>query len=85
MARLSSAQACRLAGGLLSLCRMTGSGKTGGSKGDPKRAARLAAALRDNLKRRKAQMKARVRAAPKTADHDSGGITPEIARNRPKR
>jgi len=30
--------------------------------GDPKRAERLKAALRDNLKRRKAQMKARVKA-----------------------
>ena len=38
---------------------------TGGSgkSGDPKRSERLKAALRDNLKRRKAQVKARAQAA----------------------
>jgi hypothetical protein len=51
---------------------MTGSGRSG----DPKRAERLAAALRDNLKRRKAQEKARARAVK---GHDSAGISPEIA------
>jgi len=39
---------------------MTGSGKSG----DHKRAERLKAALRDNLKRRKAQMKARGASPP---------------------
>ena len=52
----------------------------GGKSGDPKRSERLKAALRDNLKRRKAQAKAREQAA----QHDSAGITPEIAPPRPK-
>ncbi len=43
---------------------MGGSGKSG----DSRRAARLAAALRDNLKRRKAQVKARAQAAAKAAE-----------------
>jgi hypothetical protein len=77
MRALSSAQACRRRAGLLSLAVMTGSGKSG----DPKRAERLKAALRDNLKRRKAQEKARVRAV---TGHDSAGITPEIAQAKPK-
>jgi len=63
---------------------------TGGSgkSGDPRRAERLKAALRDNLKRRKAQVKARAQAAAKAAikpaQHDSAGITPEIAPHKPK-
>jgi hypothetical protein len=59
---------------------------TGGSgkSGDLRRAERLKAALRDNLKRRKAQQKARAQAARGTAQHDSTGITPEIAPDRPK-
>jgi hypothetical protein len=52
-----------------------------GKSGDPKRAERLKAALRDNLKRRKAQEKARVRAVK---GHVSAGITPEIAQAKPK-
>jgi hypothetical protein len=44
--------------------------------GDQKRAERLKAALRDNLKRRKAQVKARARAGAK--GHDSAGIGGEI-------
>jgi len=44
--------------------------------GDQKRAERLKAALRDNLKRRKAQVKARARARAK--GHDSAGIGGEI-------
>jgi hypothetical protein len=40
----------------------------GGKSGDPKRAERLKAALRDNLKRRKAQGKARAG----TKGRDSG-------------
>jgi len=59
---------------------MSGSGKSG----DPRRAERLKAALRDNLKRRKAQLKARARAAGKTAEHDSAGISAEIAPHKPK-
>jgi hypothetical protein len=54
--------------------------------GDQKRAARLKAALRDNLKRRKAQLKARSQPAAK--GHDSAGINgeiaPEIADAKPK-
>jgi hypothetical protein len=61
---------------------MTGSGKSGDSKGNQKRAERLKAALRDNLKRRKAQLKARSqdgRAKGRTLEHDSAGIPGEIA------
>ena len=68
---------------------MTASGKSGDAKsGDSKRAERLAAALRDNLKRRKAQIKvrakARSQAAANAAEPDFGGITPEIAQAKPK-
>jgi hypothetical protein len=65
---------------------MTGSGKSGPTKGDRKRAERLKAALRDNLKRRKAQERARerARARPDANEHDSAGIGPEIAEHRPK-
>ena len=59
---------------------MTGSGKSG----DSKRAERLKNALRDNLKRRKTQVKARSQAAAKAVGHDSAGITPEIAQAKPK-
>ena len=48
--------------------------------GDQKRAERLKAALRDNLKRRKAQLKARSQGAHgRTKEHDSAGIPGEIA------
>ena len=59
---------------------------TGGSgkSGDLRRAERLKAALRDNLKRRKAQQKARAQAARGAGKHDSAGISPEIAPDRPK-
>ena len=59
---------------------------TGGSgkSGDLRRAERLKAALRDNLKRRKAQQKARAQAARDAAEDDSAGITPEIAPHKPK-
>jgi hypothetical protein len=65
---------------------MTASGKSGDPKGGLRsagqmRAERLAAALRDNLKRRKAQAKARARAAK---GHDSAGFTDEIAKAKPK-
>jgi hypothetical protein len=61
---------------------MMGSGKSG----DSKRHERLKAALRDNLKRRKAQMKARSQAAAKgrAKGHDSAGIADEIAQAKPK-
>lgn len=53
--------------------------------GDQKRAERLKAALRDNLKRRKAQVKARAKAANGRAmGHDSAGISGEIAQTKPK-
>jgi hypothetical protein len=57
-----------------------GSGKSGNSR----RAERLKAALRDNLKRRKAQLKARAQGLAKVAEHDSAGIVPEIAPHKPK-
>ena len=50
--------------------------------GDQKRAERLKAALRDNLKRRKAQITARSQAA--MTGHDSAGIGGEIAQPKPK-
>ncbi len=45
---------------------------------------RLKAALRDNLRRRKAQAKARSHTATFGARHDSAGIDPEIAHKKPK-
>jgi len=71
---LSSA-ACRPRVCLLSLTVMT---RSSGKSGDSRRAERLKTALRDNLRRRKAQAKARARSA-KAAEHDSAGITAEIA------
>jgi hypothetical protein len=61
---------------------MAGSGKSG----DQKRAERLKAALRDNLKRRKAQGRGRAkgRLEPAANEHDSVGIGREIAEPRPK-
>jgi len=59
---------------------MNGTGKSG----DPKRAERLKAALRENLKRRKTQAKARARATGRAGEHDSAGISREIAPNKPK-
>ena len=55
---------------------------TSSKSGDQKRAERLKAALRDNLKRRKAQIKARSQAVIK--GHDSAGISAEIAQTKPK-
>ena len=54
-----------------------------GKSGDHKRGERLKAALRDNLKRRKAQAKARAQVA-KAIGHDSAGIASEIAEPKPK-
>ena len=58
-------------------------GKSGKS-GDLRRAERLNAALRDNLRRRKAQVKARAQAGGRAGEHDSAGIAPEIAPHKPK-
>ena len=80
MPALSNAQACGPRVGPLSLRAMTGSGKSG----DRKRAERLAAALRDNLKRRKTQAKARSQAVAKGRQHDSAGIAHGIAEHKPK-
>jgi hypothetical protein len=56
-----------------------------GKSGDLKRAERLKAALRENLKRRKAQVKERSqRDAARARTHDSAGIGPEIATTGPK-
>ena len=60
---------------------MTG---TSGKSGDLKRAERLKAALRDNLKRRKAQVKARARSGTPAAEPNSAGIAREIAPPKPK-
>ena len=55
---------------------MTDGGKNpaGARKGDGARAARLKAALRENLKRRRAQSKGRAAAGP---PHDSAEIVPD--------
>ena len=58
-------------------------------KSKPDQQRRLSAALRDNLKRRKAQVKGRSQAeAGKVKPHDSAGIdpekAPEIAAAKPK-
>ena len=50
-------------------------GQSGDRKGDAARAERLRAALRENLKRRKAQAKGRTQAAG--SPHDSAGIVQE--------
>src|SRR5436853_135348 len=59
------------------------SGQTGDRKGDSARAARLRAALRENLKRRKLQVKGRAAAgtpdgadSTQAASHDSAGLVP---------
>jgi hypothetical protein len=55
-------------------------GQSGDRKGDTARAERLRAALRENLKRRKAQAKGRVQ-ADTGAPHDSAGIVPDKSRD----
>jgi hypothetical protein len=50
--------------------------RSGDRKGDGARADRLRAALRENLKRRKAQAKGRI-AGDKVAAHDSAEIVPD--------
>ena len=64
---------------------------SGDRKGDRARAARLKAALRENLRRRKSQAKGRsiggsLDPSPvqSGAAHDSAGFVPEIAPDKPK-
>ena len=56
------------------------SGQTGDRKGDTARAERLRAALRENLKRRKLQVKGRA-AAGQPASHDSAGFVPDKSKD----
>jgi hypothetical protein len=53
-------------------------GQSGDRKGDLARAARLRTALRENLKRRKAQAKGRSMAGK---PHDSAGIVPDKSKD----
>ena len=53
--------------------------ESGDRKGDAARAERLKAALRENLKRRKAQARGRTEAQPSA--HDSAGIVPDKSKN----
>jgi len=64
------------------------SGQTGDRKGDSARAERLRAALRENLKRRKLQVKGRAtvgaEAGPdsgQAASHDSAGFVPDKSKD----
>ena len=53
---------------------------SGDRKGDAARAERLRAALRENLKRRKSQVRGRSQSGPgmaEAATHDSAGIVPD--------
>jgi len=60
--------------------RSSDQGSTGGRKGDAGRAERLRAALRENLKRRKAQARERSARVPtRDSDPDSAGIVAEVA------
>ena len=53
-------------------------GPSGGRKGDGARAERLRTALRENLKRRKAQARRRIEAGG--ASHDFAGFVPDKTR-----
>ena len=55
-------------------------GRSGGRKGDTARAERLRAALRENLKRRKLQVKGRAEAG-RAASHDSAGFVPDKSKD----
>ena len=64
------------------------SGQSGDRKGDSTRAERLRAALRENLKRRKLQVKGRSVAGTQTsqdsgqaAPHDSAGFVPDKSKD----
>ena len=59
-------------------CRMSGKQKAD-DPGRKARQARLAEALRQNMKRRKAQARARTQAGRGDKAHDSAGIVAEIA------
>ena len=56
------------------------SGQSGDRKGDTARAERLRAALRENLKRRKQQVKGRAAASQPTS-HDSAGFVPDKSKD----
>jgi len=55
-----------------------------GKSGQQPRSERLKAALRENLKRRKAQAKARLQAASESSEQDSAEIGREITPPKPK-
>jgi hypothetical protein len=55
-------------------------GQSGGRKGDAARAERLRAALRENLKRRKSQVRGRTEAGG-GAPHDSAGFVPDKSKD----
>ena len=55
-------------------------GQPGDRKGDTARAERLRAALRENLKRRKLQIKGRAKAG-EAASHDSAGFVPDKSKD----
>ena len=77
---LQAARAHLIPGGMATSGRgkSTGSGRT--------RADRLKAALRENLKRRKAQVAARQQGGGQAANsHDSAGFVHEIERDKPNR
>jgi len=68
------------------------SGQSGDRKGDTARAARLRAALRENLKRRKLQVKGRANErstgraeddqdSSRAAPHDSAGFVPDKSKD----
>jgi hypothetical protein len=64
------------------------SGQTGDRKGDSARAERLRAALRENLKRRKLQVKGRAaglaeagQGSDQGATHDSAGFVPDKSKD----
>ena len=56
-------------------------GRSGDRKGDAARAERLRAALRENLKRRKAQAARPDTQAAADAAHDSAGIVPDKSKD----
>ena len=60
------------------------SGQSGDRKGDTARAERLRAALRENLKRRKLQVKGRAEAgqnSDQAVPHDSAGFVPDKSKD----
>jgi hypothetical protein len=70
------------------LLHLENSGQSGDRKGDTARAERLRAALRENLKRRKLQVKGRSvagtqdgRDSSQAAPHDSAGFVPDKSKD----